>query len=86
MMKKTISFALAVALAAATHATPPSKAAAVGKTLPNTVPAAQAGTTSVAQTGASNATAPSNMVCPPGIKPQSGSNKCFPRPTKSVQK
>lgn len=83
-MKKTIAFALAMALTAAIQAAPPSKAAATGKTA---VPAAQAGTTSPAQTGASNAVAPngsSNLVCPPGIKPQSG--KCFARPTKTAQK
>lgn len=97
-MKKSIAFALAMTLIGVIHAAPQSKVAphvsTTNKTLPNAVPAAQTGSPSVApvQTGAGNAAAPngnSNMVCPPGIKPQqNGTNngKCFPRPTKSVQR
>jgi hypothetical protein len=84
IMKKTIVFTLAVALSATLQAAPPAKAAVVSKT---PVPAAQAATTPAAQTGTGNAAAPNgsnNLVCPPGIKPQSG--KCFARPTKSAQK
>jgi hypothetical protein len=93
-MKKYIAFAFAMTLTAAIQAGPPSRTAStVGKTPTNTNPAAQVEGTSTtpAQTNAGNAAATngnsSNMVCPPGVKPQSGaSNKCFARPTRTVQR
>jgi hypothetical protein len=89
-MKTSIAFALAMALAGAIHAAPPSKAASTaGKA--NTTSAAQAGSSNAIQSNPGNTAATNgstnNMVCPPGVKPQNAnSGKCFPRPTKSVQK
>jgi hypothetical protein len=89
IMKKSIAFALAMALTGAIQAAPPSKAAATAdKALSNTAATTQAGSATTQTNNANSANGNnSKWVCPPGIKPENGNtSKCFPRPTKNEQR
>ncbi|GGA12758.1 hypothetical protein [Dyella caseinilytica] len=92
-MKKSIAFTLAIVLASAAQATPPSKTASTTSKALSNATTTQAGSTTAtpAQTNGGNAASTngsnSKWVCPPGIKPENGNtSKCFPRPTKNEQR